>query len=259
MLPALTLATSLTGTPLLWSAADRLRHLHIIGKSGSGKSTLLAHLVRQDIECGTGVLVLDPHGDLLDMIEKELSPDHAGKVSLIRIIDANTAEAQCQAIDLASILNGGKTTLVSLGKGRIGEELSTRLGRELLARFVAAMLARRGKEEVSPCALYLDEAPTWWHQDLEPLLTQARSSGVSVTLAHQYLEQFDEPTTDLILGNVGLMALFRIGMYDAERLEPEVAPAFNRETLTTLPERHLIIKNASTREVHEGVLVASKL
>lgn len=34
----------------------------------SGKSTFLYHLIRQDIENGQGVAVLDPHGDLIDAI-----------------------------------------------------------------------------------------------------------------------------------------------------------------------------------------------
>lgn len=43
--------------------ADRRRHMYIIGKSGSGKSELLKSMVKQDIEEGRGVCVIDPHGD----------------------------------------------------------------------------------------------------------------------------------------------------------------------------------------------------
>ncbi len=45
---------------------DRLSHLHIVGGTGTGKSTLLLHAALQDIEAGHGVVVLDPHGDLVD-------------------------------------------------------------------------------------------------------------------------------------------------------------------------------------------------
>jgi hypothetical protein len=47
---------------------QRVRHVHIVGASGTGKSTLLFNLIRQDIEAGQGVGVLDPHGDLVDMV-----------------------------------------------------------------------------------------------------------------------------------------------------------------------------------------------
>ena len=46
----------------------RLSHTYVIGASGTGKSTLLLNLIKQDIERGEGVGVLDPHGDLIDRV-----------------------------------------------------------------------------------------------------------------------------------------------------------------------------------------------
>ena len=46
--------------------ADRRAHMYVIGKTGTGKSTLLATLLRQDLEQGRGVALLDPHGDLVE-------------------------------------------------------------------------------------------------------------------------------------------------------------------------------------------------
>jgi len=45
---------------------DRLSHLYLIGKTGVGKSTMLETLARQDLECGRGFALLDPHGDLAE-------------------------------------------------------------------------------------------------------------------------------------------------------------------------------------------------
>lgn len=45
---------------------DRRRHMYVIGKSGVGKSKLLELLIRQDIESGRGVCLIDPSGDLID-------------------------------------------------------------------------------------------------------------------------------------------------------------------------------------------------
>jgi hypothetical protein len=47
---------------------QRVRHLHVMGTSGTGKSTFLFNLIKQDIENGAGVAVLDPHGDLVDKL-----------------------------------------------------------------------------------------------------------------------------------------------------------------------------------------------
>jgi Type IV secretion-system coupling protein DNA-binding domain/TraM recognition site of TraD and TraG len=55
-------------TPVSLNTETRLKHTHIIGKTGSGKSTLLTNMIKQDMEGGKGVAVLDPHGDLIDRI-----------------------------------------------------------------------------------------------------------------------------------------------------------------------------------------------
>jgi len=54
--------------PVRLTPEQRVRHLHAIGASGTGKSTLLFNLIRQDIENGEGVAVLDPHGDLVNKL-----------------------------------------------------------------------------------------------------------------------------------------------------------------------------------------------
>ena len=45
--------------------ADRLSHVHVLGKTGVGKSTLLETLIWQDVICGRGCALIDPHGDLV--------------------------------------------------------------------------------------------------------------------------------------------------------------------------------------------------
>lgn len=53
------------------TAADARYHLHVLGATGSGKSTLLTNMIIDDIEACRGVVVIDPHGDLiLDVLER---------------------------------------------------------------------------------------------------------------------------------------------------------------------------------------------
>lgn len=47
---------------------DRRRHFYIIGQTGTGKSTLIREMIRQDIENGEGVALIDPHGDLAESV-----------------------------------------------------------------------------------------------------------------------------------------------------------------------------------------------
>jgi len=47
---------------------DRRRHLWAIGKTGTGKSTLVANMAIDDMKKGRGIAIIDPHGDLSDII-----------------------------------------------------------------------------------------------------------------------------------------------------------------------------------------------
>jgi len=66
--------------------ADRRSGMYIIGKTGTGKSTLVETMIRQDIENGEGVALLDPHGDLVDRIARSI-PDHRKKEIYFNVPD----------------------------------------------------------------------------------------------------------------------------------------------------------------------------
>src|ERR1035441_10639046 len=69
--------------PVRLTPDQRVRHTHIIGASGTGKSTLLFNLIRQDIENGDGVAVLDPHGDLVDKVLGVIPQNRIADVVLV--------------------------------------------------------------------------------------------------------------------------------------------------------------------------------
>jgi Helicase HerA, central domain len=56
---------------------DRLGHLWILGKTGTGKSTLLTRLIAEDLQHGRGLMLLDPHGDLVETILDLVPPSRA--------------------------------------------------------------------------------------------------------------------------------------------------------------------------------------
>lgn len=49
-------------------AEDRRKHMYIIGKTGTGKSTLIANLAISDIRNRKGICIVDPHGDLCEVV-----------------------------------------------------------------------------------------------------------------------------------------------------------------------------------------------
>ncbi len=66
--------------PVCIGHKDRMRHTYIIGKTGTGKSELLIELIKQDIEAGKGVCVIDPHGDLVEDVLRFIPPQRAEDV-----------------------------------------------------------------------------------------------------------------------------------------------------------------------------------
>jgi type IV secretory pathway TraG/TraD family ATPase VirD4 len=68
---------------------DRRSHTYIVGKTGTGKSTLLANMIRQDIENGEGLAVLDPHGDLIEQVIGSVPRERQGDLIYFNVPDEN--------------------------------------------------------------------------------------------------------------------------------------------------------------------------
>ncbi|MFC1762898.1 hypothetical protein ACFL6U_12575, partial [Planctomycetota bacterium] len=58
----------------------RFRHTHIIGRPDTGKTTLVKHMILADILRNHGVIVWDPHGDLVMDLLELIPQEHAHRV-----------------------------------------------------------------------------------------------------------------------------------------------------------------------------------
>jgi hypothetical protein len=67
--------------------SDRSRHMYILGATGTGKSTLLYNMIKQDIENGEGVVLIDPHGDLYKQVLNSIPERRLDDVVLINPCD----------------------------------------------------------------------------------------------------------------------------------------------------------------------------
>ncbi len=76
-------------TPVWMKKEDRTRHMYVIGKSGSGKSQLIASLAIQDIIAGHGVAVVEPHGDLIELILGNIPKERIDDVVLFNPSDVS--------------------------------------------------------------------------------------------------------------------------------------------------------------------------
>jgi hypothetical protein len=69
--------------------ADRRSHMYVIGKTGTGKSTLFETMIRQDIQNGEGLALLDPHGDLVERVLAWIPEERKKDVIYFDVPDAS--------------------------------------------------------------------------------------------------------------------------------------------------------------------------
>jgi hypothetical protein len=66
---------------------DRRAHMYIIGKTGVGKSTLLETLIKGDLDAGHGLALIDPHGDLVERVLRQVPPERKTEVLYFNVPD----------------------------------------------------------------------------------------------------------------------------------------------------------------------------
>ncbi len=148
------------------------------------------------------------------------------------------------SFDLRHIMDDDRILLVNLAKGKIGEDVAALLGALLVSRIGLTGLSRADVPEASrkDYYVYLDEFQSFTTLSLANMMSELRKYRVNLILAHQYLAQMDEKVRDAILGNVGSIISFRLGLADAEIVGKEFWPEFSMEDLIRLPNYSIYIK-----------------
>jgi hypothetical protein len=148
------------------------------------------------------------------------------------------------AFDLRLMMDEGKILLVNLAKGKIGEDTAALLGSMLVTKISLAALSRADRPEAErrDFYLYVDEFPSFTTSAFASMLAEMRKYGVGMILAHQYLSQLEEQLRDAILGNVGTVISFRIGLTDALLLEKEFYPELRAIDFVSLPNYEIYLK-----------------
>ena len=312
--------------PLQLSDEDRKRHFYLVGKTGMGKSTTLLHLYREDLRRGNSIVLIDPHGDLIEEALAHTPPERHKDVLWIDPSDADfplalnpleclphenpvlktsalvdmfevlakgswgprleyilrntllalTLAPNTTLLDLPpfltnptrtrkilenvndpelrrffeeefltldektrheyiapilnkvgpllttpllrnmfsqpqgkfhwdSALDDGKIILISLSKGKLGEDHSRLLDMIFIAMIQSALLRRadRPANERRTVAVTIDEFQNFASKTLLSMLSELRKYGLALTLANQYLTQLPPEVQDSVLGNVG--------------------------------------------------------
>jgi hypothetical protein len=148
------------------------------------------------------------------------------------------------SFSIRRIMDNGKVFLVNLAKGRLGAEASSLLGALLVSRIGLAALTRADRPEAQrrDFFLYLDEFQNVTTLALASMLSELRKYHVGMVLAHQYLGQLREEVRDAVLGNVGTIICFRVGLEDAQLLAKHLHPTFSALDLTSLPNHEVYLR-----------------
>lgn len=119
------------------SNEQRARHMHVIGASGTGKSTLLFNLIRQDIENGEGVTVVDPHGDLIDRVLGVI-PEH--RIDDVVLLDPSDEE-HIVGFNILSAHSDWEKNLLAADLTSVFRRLSSSWGDQMNSVLSNALLA----------------------------------------------------------------------------------------------------------------------
>ncbi len=160
---------------------------------------------------------------------------------------------QRSAFNFDDIMNNRKILLVNLSKGRLGDINANLLGLVLVGKIMMSAMARDLAASPPPFYLYMDEFQNVTTDTIAVILSEARKFRLSLTMAHQFIGQLSgdrvkESIRNAVFGNVGSMAVFRIGPDDAEFVSKQFTPTFTADDLMHIDNFHAYLKLLSNNK-----------
>ena len=155
---------------------------------------------------------------------------------------------QTSGVDFTTLIAKNKVVLVKLSQGLIGSDNSYLLGSLVLTKVYQAILGRQSiaKENRSPYYLYLDEFQHFITPNIQTMLSGVRKYGLGLILAHQDLNQIQDPQlTSSLLTNAYLRICFRLGNQDAQRFASGFS-FFDADDLENLSTGSAIVRVGSS-------------
>ncbi|GGI58456.1 hypothetical protein GCM10011444_27650 [Winogradskyella haliclonae] len=148
-------------------------------------------------------------------------------------------------LSLRSIIDDGTILMLNLAKGQVGADVANILGGFLLTSLASASFSRIDVPEAqrTPYFLYIDEFQTLSGSELiAELLAQIRKFKVGLILANQFLSQLEPEVRASVLGNVGTIICFRLGITDAKLMEKEFYPVFKAIDFVSLANYSIYLR-----------------
>lgn len=177
---------------------------------------------------------------------------------------ANILGQPKSGFDIATMMERGQVLVVNLNQGKLGADDPNLIGALLVNAIQRAAMRRVNLsplDEVRPDVLppylkpfdfHIDEFQNITTSASAKMFSELRKNRVSLTVAHQYLEQLSDPVCAALMGNAGTTIAFRVGPDDAAvsarkfETEPHVPP--------NLEDREFLIryKSENTSATNHG-------
>lgn len=148
-------------------------------------------------------------------------------------------------LSLRSIIDTKQILIINLAKGQVGADVANILGGLLLTSLASASFSRIDilEKDRVPYFLYIDEFQTISGTELiAELLAQVRKFKIGLVLANQFLYQLDANVRASVLGNVGTIVAFRLGITDAKLMAKEFYPVFKTEDFISLANYSIYLR-----------------
>lgn len=145
------------------------------------------------------------------------------------------------AFNFRQIMDDGMILLVDLST--VGPDVRGVLGCLILSLVYLAALSRSNTpiDQRRQFHLFCDEAHKFMTDALEDLIAETRKYSVSLTLAHQYLSQFNKCQADA-LSSTGSTIIFNVDRNDAGRLTKDLRGLVSPDDLITLRKFEAIVR-----------------
>ncbi len=151
------------------------------------------------------------------------------------------------SFNFREIMDTKKILLVNLAKGRLGDINSNLIGLIIVGKILMAALSRVDSfgKDMPPFYLYIDEFQNITTPSIATILSEARKYKLSLTVAHQFIDQLEDNIKSAVFGNVGNMVVYRTGAEDAEFLQKQFEPVFTAKDIMNIDNLNAYIKMLS--------------
>lgn len=165
---------------------------------------------------------------ILDPIRTRISPFFA---------NPELAPILCHpdSVDFHTLIREKKIILISLkmDERRVPETERNLVGALLLSRLQSAGMT---DPHATPFYVYIDEVQRFTTSSLDTMFSEARKFGLSLTVAHQFLEQLPDSAQSSLIANTGATFLFASSPDDAKKFAAHIGPEFDTSDVVNLDQ-----------------------